>query len=144
MYNSEKNQQKLETTPQECRNGKHEVGLGIAGTGDLSAIDLCLCLLGCLWINFLFFHWVTSPLWDSKVNSCLNYTFYCSHHHTVANSHNILHQIKKPWDLPGGPVVKNLPAGAGDTGLIPGLGTKIPHAMGQLGLCVRTTEAHVP
>ena len=25
-------------------------------------------------------------------------------------------------DFPGGPVVKNLPAGAGDTGLIPGLG----------------------
>jgi len=25
-------------------------------------------------------------------------------------------------DFPGGPVVKNLPASAGDTGLIPGLG----------------------
>ena len=62
----------------------------------------------------------------------------------VANSHTILHQIKKSWDLPGGPVVKNPPAGAGDTGLIPGLGTKIQHAMGQLGLCVRTTEARVP
>ena len=30
----------------------------------------------------------------------------------------------------GGPVVKNLPSKAGDT--IPGQGTKIPHAMGQL------------
>ena len=28
----------------------------------------------------------------------------------------------QPWDLPGGTVVKNLPAKAGDTGLIPGLG----------------------
>ena len=30
------------------------------------------------------------------------------------------------------PVVKNLPANAEDTGLIPGLGTKIPHVAGQL------------
>ena len=28
-------------------------------------------------------------------------------------------------DFPGGPVVKNLPSNAGDTGLIPGQGTKI-------------------
>ena len=26
------------------------------------------------------------------------------------------------WDFPGGAVVKNLPANAGDTGFIPGLG----------------------
>ena len=30
--------------------------------------------------------------------------------------------------FPGGPVVKNPPANAGDTDLIPGFGTKIPHA----------------
>ena len=30
-------------------------------------------------------------------------------------------------------MVKNLPSDAGDTGLIPGRGTKIPHTMGQLG-----------
>ena len=30
------------------------------------------------------------------------------------------------WDLPGGLVVKNLPCSAGDTGLIPSRGTKIP------------------
>ena len=35
-------------------------------------------------------------------------------------------------DFPGGPVVKKLPSSAGDTGLIPGQGTKIPHAVGQL------------
>ena len=35
-------------------------------------------------------------------------------------------------DFPGGPVVKNLPSNAGDEGLIPGLGTKIPHALEQL------------
>ena len=34
--------------------------------------------------------------------------------------------------LPGGSGVKNLPANAGDTGSNPGLGTKIPHAAGQL------------
>ena len=36
--------------------------------------------------------------------------------------------IKKKRDFPGGPVVKSLPCHAGDTGLIPGWGTKIPHA----------------
>ena len=35
-------------------------------------------------------------------------------------------------DFPGGPVVKNLPSNAGDIGSIPGRGTKIPHAVGQL------------
>ena len=34
--------------------------------------------------------------------------------------------------LPGGPVVKNLLLNAGDKGSIPGQGTKIPHAEGQL------------
>ena len=32
--------------------------------------------------------------------------------------------------LPGGPVVKNSPANAGDVGLIPGHGTNISHAVG--------------
>ena len=41
------------------------------------------------------------------------------------------------WDFPGGPVVKNLPSNAGDTGLIPGWGTKIPHAVGQLSVCAQ-------
>ena len=35
-------------------------------------------------------------------------------------------------DFPGGPVVKNLPSNAGDTGFIPVWGTKIPQALGQL------------
>ena len=43
-------------------------------------------------------------------------------------------------DFPGGPVVKNLPSNAGDVGLIPGRGTKIPHAMGQLNPHATTTE----
>ena len=32
--------------------------------------------------------------------------------------------------FPGGAVVENLPANAGDLGLIPGQGSKIPHAAG--------------
>ena len=35
-------------------------------------------------------------------------------------------------DFPGGPVVKNLSCNEGDAGSIPGQGTKIPHAVGQL------------
>ena len=41
----------------------------------------------------------------------------------------------KNGDFLGGPVVKNLPSNAGDVGSIPGGGTKIPHAMGQLSPC---------
>ena len=44
------------------------------------------------------------------------------------------------WDFPGGPVVKNPPSNAGDEGLIPGPGTKIPHAAGQLSPCTTTAE----
>ena len=35
-------------------------------------------------------------------------------------------------NFPGGLVVKNLPSNAGDVSSIPGQGTKISHAMGQL------------
>ena len=41
-------------------------------------------------------------------------------------------KLNKTRDFPGGPVVKNLPSNAGDVGSIPGRGTKIPHAVGQL------------
>ena len=47
---------------------------------------------------------------------------------------------KKKRDFPGGPVVKNPPSSAGDAGLIPGWGTKIPHAAGQLSPCTTTRE----
>ena len=47
-------------------------------------------------------------------------------------------------DFPGCPVVKNLPSNAGDMGLIPGWGTKIPHAAGQLSPHATTREAHMP
>ena len=42
--------------------------------------------------------------------------------------------LKYNWDFPSGPVVKNLPFNAGDVGSVPGMGTKIPHALGQLSL----------
>ena len=46
-------------------------------------------------------------------------------------------------------MVKNPPSNAGDAGSIPGRGTKIPHASGQLSPCTATTEpmhsgAHTP
>ena len=43
-------------------------------------------------------------------------------------------------DVSGGPVVKNLPGGAGVMGSIPGRGTKIPHAVEQLSLPASTIE----
>ena len=43
-------------------------------------------------------------------------------------------------DFPGGPVVKNPPSNAGDAGSIPGRGTKIPPAAGQLSPGATTTE----
>ena len=41
-------------------------------------------------------------------------------------------------------MVKNLPSNAGDAGSIPGQGTKIPHAAGQLSPRAPTTEATCP
>ena len=47
-------------------------------------------------------------------------------------------------DFPGGPVVKNLPCKAGDTGSIPGWGSKIPHAEEQLSPCATNRESVSP
>ena len=41
---------------------------------------------------------------------------------------------------PGGPAAESPPSSAGDVGLIPGRRTKTPHAVGQLSLCLATTE----
>ena len=43
------------------------------------------------------------------------------------------------WDVLDCPEVKNLSFNAGDMGLMPGWGTKIPHALGQLSLHAATT-----
>ena len=42
---------------------------------------------------------------------------------------------------PGGPVVKNPPSNAGYMGSVPGQGTKISHATGQLSPCTTTRES---
>ena len=47
------------------------------------------------------------------------------------------------WGFPGGAVVKNPPANAGDHGFEPWSG-KIPHAVEQLSPCATTTEACAP
>ena len=44
----------------------------------------------------------------------------------------IVPTLKLKQDFHGGPVGKEMPSNAGDTGWIPGRGTKIPHATGQL------------
>ena len=44
------------------------------------------------------------------------------------------------WDLSGGPVVKNPPCNVRDIGLIPGQGTKIPHAVEHLSPFLKMTE----
>ena len=43
-------------------------------------------------------------------------------------------------DFPGCSMIKNLPFNERDAGSTPGLGTKIPHAMGQLSPHTATTE----
>ena len=55
---------------------------------------------------------------------------------------NTINEIKNSLEggFPGGAVVKNLPANAGDIGSSPGPG-KIPHAMELLSPCATTTES---
>ena len=50
------------------------------------------------------------------------------------NIYYFFNQKKTQLDVPGGPMVRNLPANAGDTGLIPG----------PLSPCITATEACVP
>ena len=52
-------------------------------------------------------------------------------YHTAVKKKNRTKNHKLGASL-GGPVVKNLPSSTGDTSLIPGRGTKIPPAVGQL------------
>ena len=53
---------------------------------------------------------------------------------TAVKKNKVGKKKKKGRDFRGGPVVKSLPSNEGDTGLIPGWGTKIPYAKGQLSL----------
>ena len=54
------------------------------------------------------------------------------------NRDKFVSQKDHPRDFPGGPVVKKPPTNAGDTGSMPGLGTKSLHAKGQLSLHAAT------
>ena len=58
----------------------------------------------------------------------------CSHWgpQVIKNSHG--------GDFPGGPMAKSPSCNAGDAGSIPGLGTRIPHAAGQLSPCATPRE----
>ena len=53
----------------------------------------------------------------------------------VPRNKRLVKSIEK-WDFPGATVVKNLPSTAVDTGSVPGLEPKIPHAQG-ISACTR-------
>ena len=42
----------------------------------------------------------------------------------MCTSHKFHDSKDTRWDVPGGPIVKNLPSNAGDVGSIPGWGTR--------------------
>ena len=65
----------------------------------------------------------------------------CKESDMTQRLNNNKHKNNTPGDFPGGPVVKNLLSNAGDMGLIPGWGTKIPHTMEQLNLRATTRES---
>ena len=60
-----------------------------------------------------------------------------------SSSSTLLNSNCNSLDLPGGPVIKNLPVNAGHAGSIPPSG-KIPHVSGQLSACATTTEPAHP
>ena len=72
--------------------------------------------------------WLFIQLGVKRIKTKRSTTYFCSK------------KSYQPGGFPGGPVVKNLPSSAGDASLIPGQGTKIPHAVGQLSPCAITTE----
>ena len=91
----------------------------------------------------------TQPSPSEKGCACRRGRNYCAHFWPmiyIPNSnfgHSQVHPFSREntsWDFPDDPVAKNLPSNAGDMGLIPGQGTKIPHAMGQLSPCGTATE----
>ena len=71
---------------------------------------------------------------DDAISSFLSY-----HRGTVPKSETkeVSNTLVKEWvrDFPGGPVIKTLPSNSGDASLIPGWGTKIPHATGHQSPC---------
>ena len=67
----------------------------------------------------------------------------CNHHHPITiipSSPSSLIQINNEWGFPGGLVIKNSPANAGDMGSIPNSG-KIPHVVGKLSPWTTATKS---
>ena len=56
---------------------------------------------------------------------------------------NFFEESSRIGDFPGGPVVKNPPSNAEDTGSVSGQGTKIPHVAGRLSP-QSTTRVNLP
>ena len=77
----------------------------------------------------------------AKSNITLIKDFWLWHIIASSCSHMFPTFKVRPGEFSNGPVVKNPPCSAGDTGLIPGQGTKIPHAMEQLSPCTAARES---
>ena len=92
--------------------GETEVPAPLSGVGAVLRVHRRICVLG---------------------TSCRRSPPGPRHHH----EHILLK--KQHRDFPGGGVVENPPADAGDTGSIPRSG-KIPHAAEQLSPCATTAE----
>ena len=82
--------------------------------------------------RWILYHWAT---WVAQIYSHLIPKTYADLFVIAAKCPAIRDELESmAWDFPGGPVVKNSPCNAGDVGLIPGWGTKIPHMGEQLSL----------
>ena len=93
---------------------------------------------------------VSCQRFPARSLKCVNYEKLFNYLLTHGIKLELIYHLKT-WsgNFPGGPVVKNPPSNAGDEGLSPGQGTKIPHALGQISQRAATTEsthsrAHVP
>ena len=86
----------------------------------LALVRWCAPFFGDLWVKQTIFLMASSL--DLLASPDINYNLY----------------FKNMWDFPGGPVVKNPPAKAGDIGSIPTPGS--PHAGEQLSPCSRVRE----
>ena len=73
---------------------------------------------------------------NSVLRACLNNGF------AYLETDKSYQECYRLRDLADGPVVKNLPSNLGDAGSIPGQGTKIPHAAGQLSPCTTMKAQH--
>ena len=87
-------------------------------------------------INTLYFKTTSSSVIREMQ---IKITMRCHYTLTILAKITIFYKVKC-WYFPGGPVVKSPPSNAGDTGLIPGQRTKIPHAAGQLSPWATTNE----